>query len=86
MGVTRDDIWCKKHQSARSLCDCPKPTEPSMPPVNKPVLVCVNDGENVFFMVAQRTHKDIWQSFVYYSPEHGEEFELQNVVEWHPLP
>ena len=82
--IKRDEeTGCRECKLARSFSACPQPL---LPPVHKPVLVCVNDDDNIFFMVAQRTHKDIRQSFVYYSPEHGEEFELHHVVDWHPLP
>lgn len=82
-GVRREETGCKECVLSRSYIGCPNP---ELPPVNKPVLVCVEDEDNVYFMVARRTDEEDRLSFVYYSPEHGQEFELDNVVDWLPLP
>lgn len=84
-GVTGyGEVPSKAQMEATASVGCGK----TLPPVNKKVLVCMNDGENVNFVVAHRVHADIEHSWVYYSPYHGEEYDLEDeyVVDWHPLP
>ena len=61
-------------------------TMENAPPLHQNVICCVNDGENVYFMIGKRVHIDVPDSFIYYSPEHGEEYPLEDVEHWHKLP
>ena len=55
---------------------------PEGAPLHVSVLITVQEGDECFYLVGTRVHKDDPKSFVYYSPEHGEFFPVDNVVDW----